>query len=130
MAKPEPKLEKLIEVSNLKQGDKVKLTNGDTAEFIRLKQKNFVGVINGKSYNIPVNMFVSIEEKVETKKLNESYKTLKKGDLFYITDQRKGHAILFKFDSLTNGKIVGISPITGGNTKIDIALYVGKVSDL
>jgi UDP:flavonoid glycosyltransferase YjiC (YdhE family) len=130
MARPEPKFDKLMEVNNLNQGDKVKLTNGDIAEFVRLKQKNFVGIINSKSYNIPVNMFASIESKAEKKETNEGYKTLKKDELFYITDQKKGHALLFKFEGLKNGKIVGISPITGGSAKIDSGLYAGKVSEL
>ncbi|MGD6876814.1 hypothetical protein [Bacillus infantis] len=130
MARPEANFEKLMEVSNLSQGDKVKLSNGDVAEFVRLKQKNFVGIIQGKSYNIPVNMFVSLEEKGKEKAPNESYKTLKQGELFYITDQKKGHALLFKFDGLKNGKIIGISPINGGITRIDSALYAGKVSEI
>jgi uncharacterized protein YjhX (UPF0386 family) len=130
MARPEPKFEKLMEVNNLKQGDKVKLTNGDIAEFVRLKQKNFVGIVNGKSYNIPVNMFVSLEEKAVEKKLDDGYKTLKQGELFYITDQKKGHALLFKFEGLKNDKIMGISPITGSMTRIDAGLYAGKVSEL
>ena len=125
------KMDKLMEVANLIEGDKVKLTNGDVATFVRLKQKNFVGVIDGKTYNVPVNMFVEVVEKVdifaaETEK-EEQYSTLTKGELFYITDQKKGNALLFE---MKNGKLIGISPINNTRARIAPSLFAGRVSDI
>ena len=128
------KMDKLMEVANLIEGDKVKLTNGDVATFVRLKQKNFVGTMNGQSYNIPVNMFVEVVEKVDffaaESKKEEQYSTLKKGELFYITDQKKGNALLFIFEEMKNGKIIGISPINNTRTRIAPSLFAGRVSDI
>lgn len=122
--------EKLQALALLKQGDKVELTNGKVAEFVRMKQKNFVGNMDNKSYNIPVEMFVKVVEKAPEQQINEGYKTLKENELFYITDQKKGHALLFKFKGIKNGKILGESPISKSLTRIDSSLYMGKVSEL
>jgi len=129
MTKSQIESAKWLECSELKQGDKVKLTNGDVAEFVRLKQKNFVGIIDDKSYNVPVTMFASIIEKANNNHKQEEYKTLKLGELFFI-DDNKSNAMLFIFDNISNNKIVGINPITKGKTRIDVRLYRGKVSDI
>ena len=127
-------IDKLMEVSKLNEGDQVRLTNGEIATYVRLKQKNFVGNVNGKSYNIPVNMFVEVVEKVDITTIEENkeseYKSLTKGELFYITDQRKGNALLFIFEEIKNGKIIGISPISKSMTRIDPDLFAGKVSNI
>lgn len=128
----EVNFDKLIEVNKLNEGDMVKLTNGDVAEFVRLKQKNFVGIMNGKSYNIPVNMFVSVESKVDlkskAKEQEQEYKSLKQNELFYIN--HKGNAVLFKFNEIKGGKIIGVNPSTNATTRIDTSLFGGKVSSL
>jgi preprotein translocase subunit YajC len=54
---------KEMEVKTLSFGDKVKLTNGEIAEVIKVNQKRFVGVINGSEYTIPFGMFESVIEK-------------------------------------------------------------------
>lgn len=129
MTKSQIEAGKWLECSELTQGDKIKLTNGDIAEFVRLKQKNFIGIVNGKSYNVPVTMFISVVEKANNNQKQEEYKTLKSGELFFI-DDNKGNAMLFIFDSVRNNKIIGINPITKGSTRIDVKLYRGKVSDI
>jgi hypothetical protein len=53
---------KEMEVKTLSFGDKVKLTNGEIAEVIKVNQKRFVGVINGSEYTIPFGMFESVIE--------------------------------------------------------------------
>ena len=122
---------KLMEVYALQQGDVIKLTTGETVEFIRLKAKNFVGIMGGKSYNIPVNMFDSIIEK-NTKTIadtqQETMKTaqeLKQGDWFYIN--KNGTALAFIFDSMSNSKIIGINPITKAQTRIDSSFEITKI---
>jgi hypothetical protein len=55
--------DKEIQVRQLNIGDKVKLTDGSIAEFVKVNQKRFVGTIKGKEYTIPFSMFVSIIEK-------------------------------------------------------------------
>lgn len=128
MARPAAQFDKLMEVSRLNPGDKVKLTDGQIAEFVKLKQKNFNGIIDGQSYNIPVNMFVEVVEKTDLgSKLNEA-KNMKPGDMFYIA--QKGNALLFKFEQIQNGRIVGINPVSKSKTRIDMSLFVGKVADL
>lgn len=116
----------------LNKGDKVKLTDGSIAEFVKLKQKNFDGLIDGKPYNIPVNMFVEVVEKTDLKekvnKIDEELTTLKKGDFFYI--DKSGSALLFKYEGMEKGRIVGINPIGNMRTRIDKRMYVGKVADI
>jgi hypothetical protein len=52
-------LNKEMQVRNLNVGDKVKLTNGDIAEFVKVNVKKFVGIINSQRYVIPFEMFES-----------------------------------------------------------------------
>jgi hypothetical protein len=121
------KLQKVVE---LKQGDLILLTNGQEAEFVRLKQKKFIGTIDGIAYDIPVNMFDKLL-KHAPKKDTDAYKTLEKGELFYIN--QSGKALLFIFDSFTQSSmpnIIGVNPISHGKVKIDHRLYVGKVSEI
>lgn len=118
--------QKWMALAELKQGDKVKLTSGEIVEFSRLKQSKFIGIMNGNSYDIPVNMFVEVVEK-STRDMN-AYKKLKKGDAFY-TD-RDGKGILFIFDSIDNGRIIGRNPIDKSRARIDVSLYGGKVKDI
>jgi len=66
--RPQPKHEKLLEMSKLKRGDKIQLINGETVEFQTLKQKNFTALKeDGTLWNIPVNHFNSLVEKSEDK---------------------------------------------------------------
>jgi len=118
-------IDKWNELSQLNEGSKVKLISGEIAIFNRLKRKNFVGIIDNKSYNIPVDMFETVLEKSE-KKINEKYKSLKKGDLFFISHNNQ--LLLFKFDKIKNNKIYGINPINKSVTTIDISLFKGKIN--
>lgn len=71
--------DKEFQVRNLILGDKVKLTNGDIAEFVKVNQKRFVGIINGSEYTIPFGMFDSIFEKANTntaKRIQSSFEYL------------------------------------------------------
>lgn len=124
----EVNFDKLMVVRGLNAGDKVKLTDGSIAEFGRLKQKNFTGTIDGKPFNIPVNMFVEVIEKAEVKILNTQTIDLKKGEKFFI--DKNGNALLFIFEKMESGRIIGLNPIDKARTKIDCSLYSGKVSDL
>lgn len=110
-------------------GDKVQLTNGDVFEFVRLKRTKFIGKKDGQSYDIPVQMFVKIVENAEPKKLNDSYKSLNSGELFYIIG-KNDDALIFKFKEMKDGRIIGTNVIHGGRTRIDCGLYGGKVSEL
>ena len=117
----------------LHTGDKIKLTNGDIMEFVRLKRTKFVATMNGQSYSVPIYMYDSLVEKVDTNKLNEVKKEekknilseLKKGDWFYIN--KNGKAIVFKFEEVKGQKIIGINPINGGRARIDISFEIGKI---
>ncbi|MFW6029069.1 MAG: hypothetical protein ACOCRO_02315 [Halanaerobiales bacterium] len=120
------KKEKLKKVSKLTIGDVVSLTNGDKAEFIRLKRKNFIGIIKNKTYNIPVNMFDKLIEKSNFN-IDKEIKDLKAGELFYI-QANNGDAVLYEFKQIKNDKIIGINPISKTKTKINKSLYAGKIS--
>jgi hypothetical protein len=71
---------------------------------------------------------VEIVEQAPPKKLNDSYKKLKEGELFYI--DHKDSAIVFAFKEMKNGRIIGINPLDKGITRIDISLYGGKITEL
>lgn len=117
--------EKELELSILTMGSIVKLTNGKEAEFVRLKRTKFVAIIDGGSYNVPINMFVSVIEKKETESVDIE-KILQKGDLFYITNRKKD-ALLFKYSHMERGRIIAENPITKSKTRIDVSLFVAKI---
>lgn len=124
--------EKLMAVFELNEGDKVKLTDGSIAEFVRLKQKKFIGIINGTPYDISVNAFDEVVEKVDLKaklkKQEQEYKSLQRNELFFIN--HNGDAKLYRFNEVKNGRIIGMNPVTNTRAKIDPSLFGGKVSNL
>jgi len=130
---PKEKNMKPLEVMELHTGDKIKLTNGDIMEFVELKRTKFVASMNGQNYRVPINMYDSVIEKVDINKLTEIKKEekksilseLKKGDWFYIN--KNGNAIVFKFEEVKGQKIIGINPINGGKTRIDMSFEIGKI---
>jgi preprotein translocase subunit YajC len=123
----EPTFDQLRMVMELKEGDKVKLNNGDIAEFVKAKQKKFIGIINNKRYDIPFSMLVEITEKIDQNKKKEENNNvmsqLKKGDWFYIN--KSGNALVFKFDGIEGKRIIGINPIGNTRTKIDMNFEIG-----
>lgn len=125
MARPTVDNEKWFQVHDLNQGDKVLLKSGEVAEFVRLKDKNFIGIINGLSYNCFVNNFVKVVEKAEKKDTKSVLNELKKGDYFYIN--KNGNAILFTYEETSGNKIIGVNPITKGKTRIDTAFEIGRL---
>jgi uncharacterized protein YjhX (UPF0386 family) len=118
--------DKLAEVSKLNRGDIIKLKSGEEVEFIRLKRKKFLGIIDGTTYNIHVNSFNKVLEEAEDN-TEENINKLESGDYFYIESNRGGNALLFKFKRMKNNKIIGINPISNSRTRIDKALFVDKV---
>lgn len=107
-----------FELGSMNKGDKIKLTNGEVCEFVRLKRTKFIGIINGSSYDIPVTMAVECIGKAEKKdKKTVNIKDLNKGDWFYI--DKGGRAILYKFVGIENGRVTGENPIDGGKARID-----------
>ena len=119
--------EKWEQVRQLNQGDIIELTDGDECEFVRLKQKKFIGIMNGKTYDIPVNMFVKVIKKAES--IEDKLANLEEGELFYIQGN-SGRAYLYKFLRLKGNKIIGINPISKTKTTIDRDMYVGKVKNI
>jgi len=118
--------DKLAEVSKLNRGDIIKLKSGEEVEFIRLKRKKFLGIIDGTTYNIHVNSFDKVLEEAEDN-TEENINKLESGDYFYIESNRGGNALLFKFKRIKNNKIIGINPISNSRTRIDKSLFVDKV---
>lgn len=110
------------------KGDKVKLRNGEIVEFIKLNRTKFVFARGEAQYNTPVDNFVEIVEKAPVKKLNQSYKKLKEGELFYI--DHKDSLVVFAFSEIKNGKILAKHVIDGGKITIDLGLYGGTINEL
>lgn len=117
--------QKWRELADVREGTKISLTDGTICTFITLKQKFFSAIQNDKSIRVPIEMFVKV---LELPKVNRGYENLKKGDLFYISNGKD--AILFAFECMEKGKIIGIAPITKGRTKIDSSMYVGTIKEL
>lgn len=123
-------LKRMEQFLNLKEGDKIELTNGETFTFIRFKRTKFVAKSDndGKMYDVPEQMFKSLIQKA-TKQNNYGYTTLQPGELFCIKGH-KSYTILLKFKEIKNGKIKAEDPFNGGAWTVDISLYLGKVSDI
>lgn len=79
-----------------------------------------------KQYNVPYQMFVKVLREAEPKAINEEYKTLKKGELFFTDDGKRDNALLFSFDTIEKGYIIGISPLSKIRTRISPYLYKGR----
>jgi hypothetical protein len=114
-------------VSSLQSGDTVMLTSGKTAAFVRKKKTKFVGIMDGLSYDIPMDMITEVLGKADASRIHSDYKTLKPGEAFYIN--KSGKAGLYFFVKIQNNYIIGINPISKTNTRIDSSMYVGKVAD-
>lgn len=116
---------------NLKEGDKIELTTGETFTFVRYKRTKFVAKSDndGKMYDVPTYMFKQLLQKAAPKQTNYGYTTLQKGELFCIKGN-KGETILVKFKEIKNGKIKGEDPFSGMTWTIDSSLYLGRVSDI
>lgn len=124
-------MERLHALATLHEGDKVLLINGDTAIFIRMKKKNFLATMKGADYDIPISWYVETVNKVDyvqIKKDEDQAKVnilsnLRKDDYFYIV--KGDHAELFKFISLTKGKIIARNPVNDRVTNIDLSFKIG-----
>jgi hypothetical protein len=129
----EPTIEQMKLVLELNAGDTVLLTNGQTAEFVKLNVKKFVGIMGGNNYVIPISMYKETIKRIDTEKANLEkskkqsiiLKALKKGDWFYIV--KNGDAILYKFDSINTKTIVGINPVGNISTKINMSFEFGLI---
>lgn len=122
---------KVNELKTLSEGSIIELYNGKKATFKRMKRSKFVAEMDGKLYDIPVQAFgkiIEVKHEVVEEVKNEEWKTLKEGEFFYILEQRKSYALLFKFKGIVRNKIIGINPINNTEVKIDPALFVGKVN--
>ena len=115
--------DKNIEFYGLQQGDKVKLTDGSEMEFVRHKQKKFIAMMNGNSYDVPNSMFVKLLEKAV--KDNEWYTKLKKDDPFYIVDGKNCHA--YYFIGIEGDRIIGLHPVTKARVRITKSFEGGKL---
>jgi hypothetical protein len=120
--------DKWMVLANLQQGAKIRLKDGRESEFIRLKQKYFVGVLDGKTYNIPIGMFDEVISNAPTRNLSNEVSKLKTGELFYIS--KGADIVIFQFDSIKNNYIHAKNPVTGTGVKIPISMYGGNVKDI
>jgi hypothetical protein len=110
------------------QGDKIKTKSGRIYEFVKLKRTKFIAKNDEGTYDIPVELFDEIIEKAPPKKLNQTYKKLQSGDLFYCII--KDDIVIFSFVEIANGRIIGKNLTHGGRTRIDISLYGGNLAEL
>jgi len=122
-------LEKKMKLSKLTTGDKIKLTTGEECEFVRLKRTRFIGIVDGKGYDIHVNSFDEVIEEVD-QNVDEKIQDLEKGDLFYYISN-SGDPMLLKFDGMKDEDIIkGINPISKGTIRLPVRMYGGKVDEL
>lgn len=119
--------EMMKEIVFASEGDKIKLRNGEIVEFVKLNRTKFVFKREDGMYNININAFVEIVEKAPPKKINQSYKKLKEGELFFIN--YKEAQSIYAFIEIKNGKIKARN-LNGGKITIDIPFYGGKLSEL
>ena len=108
-----------------KQGEELKLSNGQTAIFVRGKKTKFIGTIDGTIYDIPFAMIVTEDGQLKKKESSETINNLVKGDKFYI--DKNGKAILFVYESSNDKTIVGINPINNNRTRISKEFNFYKV---
>lgn len=120
-----------LEIYNLRKGDKIKLTNGQVGEFIRLKRTRFIAEIAGITYDVPIPMFESLLEKAEP--VPESPQTngfdialkLNPGDWFYIKNRNRAEVYIFQ--EIKDGKIIGLIPFDNRPVRIDMGFEMGIV---
>lgn len=123
-------LEQMNGLNSLNVGDVFTTIHGAEYSFVEMKRKYVHGTSlkDGKTYRVPVDSFDKVVKRVDRKAKAAEYRSLTRGELFYIA--YKGDTVLYKFEGEDRGKIIGINPISNSRTKIDPALYGGKVSDL
>lgn len=127
--RPQPKFEKVMEMSKLERGDIIKLVTGETVEFQSLKQKNFTGTMpDGKLYNIGINLFDSLIEKATKDNKFDELKSLKSGELFYFI--KGNNAVVLIFNYIQGDRIFATNPINNGNVKLSVGMYAGKIDTL
>ena len=120
----EPSMEQSIGVLSLREGDIVKLTTGETAEFVRAKAKNFIGIMNSNERRLGEKASIQKEQQ-RKENSNDVLSNLKAGDWFYIN--KNGEAMAFQFKEIQGKCIIGINPITKTESRIDIRFEIGKI---
>jgi hypothetical protein len=133
MSEYQEAVQREIMISELHTGDKIKLKTGEVMEFVEMKRTKFTAMMDGKRYRVPVTLLETVLEKVDINKIkNEKKKEsksilseLKQGDWFYIN--KSGKALAFKFEKVEGNKIIGINPIDGIKSRIDISFEIGKI---
>ena len=113
------------ELSKLHEGSQVELQDGKNVTFIKLNSKNFVGIMDGKTYNVPISLFKKVLKIVEK---NEDYLKLKDGEFFYISNGKE--ALIYQFVGMEKNQIIGMNPINLCRTKISPGMYAGRISEL
>lgn len=119
--------EKKRSMQDIQTGDTVLLINGNEYEFIRLKQKKFIGKRNGVTYDIPVEMFDSVVKVADKKPFDVS--TLQENDLFYILNAKQ-EPIVFRYQYMLNvDKVKAKNPATGQDYRISSDMIEGNIMD-
>lgn len=115
-------------LSQLNIGDVVKCVDGKDYEFVSVKRTKFVGKHGTAAYSIPIEWFVDVVERKKQPTFDPN--NIREGELFYIVDE-KGRAIVYRFQYMMNhDRIFAKNPISGTDTRIDVALYAGKIDEL
>lgn len=120
--------DKLNTLHGLSLGDVVKCTDGREYEFIRMKQKKFIGKNRGQAYDIDARMFVELIRKAE--KVPFDPNVLQEGELFYVLDNKQT-ATIYRFKYMINSnRVKAENPITGGSVTVPSTMVEGAVNDL
>ena len=132
--------EKREAVYKLNKGDVILLTDGSEMEFDRMKRTKFSAIMDCKTYDVPVGMFVKVLCKAKVKpniisvnfpldipKVQNWYKELKKDDFFYIVNGKGRNCLVFKFVEMSHNKIIGKHLVDGHRITVDLTFEGGKI---
>lgn len=128
------KEEKIIVLKSLNKGDSVTLKDGRVVSFERMKRTKWLGRLDGKLYDIPVQMFANVGETLSDEVLLENakkkqnvqseinekktkLKTLNPGDSIKLTN-----GDIIEFCKLNRKRFVGIEA-DGGAYNYPIAVF-------
>lgn len=118
------------ELAAVPRGAIIRMKDGKTGEFMRVNQTSLDVMIDGKAVRVSLESFAEVVSTEVAQKARDGYKKLKPGTLFYIVYGRADDIVLYVFEQIKNGKIIGRHPVNKTTIRIDPALYGGTVAEL
>ena len=109
----------------LKPGDKIELTDGQIATFVRANRTKFIGEMEGRAgiFTIPMNMFVRIVGSND--KPLEEHMCMTANEYFYANEE--GKAVLYIYESNLGHNIVAHNPITDKVVYVSVDTFAKRL---